>query len=173
MTAPAPLPAYEWDAVPAVNVVVHGRPAPKGSKDPVGFRRGKNGRLVTVMAESSPYLDAWMDAVTLIVRQALARGRARKALGPVYAHVVFTMPKPKTAPKRKRTYPAVYPDVDKLARSTFDAITKATAWEDDSRVIEAHHVKTYPGEHPDALDKPGALIRLYTLAQPVPERNTA
>jgi Holliday junction resolvase RusA-like endonuclease len=163
MTAPGPLPAYDWDPVPAVAVTVHGRPAPKGSKDAVGTRRGKKGQLVTVMKESSPYLDAWMDAVTLITRQALACRRARKAVGPVFAHVVFTMPKPKSAPKRTRTYPAVFPDVDKLERATYDAITKAVAWEDDSRVIETHSVKAYPREHPEALDRPGAVIRLYTL----------
>lgn len=26
--------------------------------------------------------------------------------------------------------------------------------------------KTFPGEHPDALDQPGAIIRLYTLGDP-------
>jgi len=168
MTTPGPLPAYDWDPVPAVAVTVHGRPAPKGSKDPVGFRRGKNGRMVTVMKESSPYLDAWMAAVTLNVRQALARRRARPALGPVYAHVVFTMAKPTRAPKRKRTYPEAFPDLDKLERATYDAITKAVAWKDDAHVIENHNVKAYPREHPDALDKPGAVIRLYTL-RPEPD----
>jgi Holliday junction resolvase RusA-like endonuclease len=125
--------------------------------------------MVTVMKESSPYLEAWTAAVTLQVSQALACRRARKAVGPVYAHVVFTMPKPKSAPKTMRTYPDTYPDVDKLERATYDAITKALAWEDDGRVIENHNVKAYPREHPHALDKPGAVIRLYTLATPAPE----
>jgi Holliday junction resolvase RusA-like endonuclease len=73
------------------------------------------------------------------------------------------MPKPTSAPKRRRTYPAVSPDIDKLERSTYDAITQAQAWEDDGRVIENHNRKVYPGEHPEALDQPGAIIRLYTL----------
>lgn len=166
--APASLPAYDWDPVPAVAVTVHGRPAPKGSKDAVGYRRGKNGQMVTVMKESSPHLEAWMQAVELIVRQALARRRARKACGPVYVHCVFTMPKPKSAPKRRRTYPATFPDIDKLERATYDAITKALAWDDDGRVIENHSVKAYPREHPDALDRMGAVIRIYTL-KPEPE----
>jgi Holliday junction resolvase RusA-like endonuclease len=73
------------------------------------------------------------------------------------------MPKPVNAPKRRRTYPAVSPDIDKLERSTYDAISTAKAWEDDGRVIESHSRKVYPGEHPDALPEPGAIIRLYTL----------
>lgn len=167
MTEPAyPTGAYDWDPVPAVNLAVYARPAPKGSKDPVGFRRGKKGQQVPILKESSPYLEAWSGAVTLAVRSAIARRRARKALGPVYAHLVFTMPKPKSALKRTRTFPDSFPDIDKLERATYDAITKALAWEDDGRVLENHNVKAYPLEHPDALDKPGALIRLYTLAKP-------
>jgi Holliday junction resolvase RusA-like endonuclease len=61
--------------------------------------------------------------------------------------------------------------VDKLERATYDALTQALAWEDDGRVLENHSVKAYPGEHSHALDKPGVVIRLYTLAKPAPEQD--
>ena len=116
------------------------------------------------MRESSTKVKPWRDKVQTAVTAALHT--SAPLAGPVYAHITFTMPKPVRAPKRRRTYPAVTPDIDKLERSTYDAITKAAAWKDDGCVIESHARKVYPGEHPDALDQPGALIRLYTLGDP-------
>jgi hypothetical protein len=34
---------------------------------------------------------------------------------------------------------------------------------DDSQITELTIRKVYPGEHPEALSQPGAIIRLYTL----------
>ncbi|KPC69149.1 hypothetical protein ADL35_42055, partial [Streptomyces sp. NRRL WC-3753] len=70
--------------------------------------------------------------------------------------------------KRRRTWPTTRHsgDLDKLLRSTFDGIADAAAVVDDARIIRVTATKTYPGEHPLALDQPGALIRLYTLGDP-------
>ncbi|MGA4867509.1 RusA family crossover junction endodeoxyribonuclease [Streptomyces lavendulocolor] len=156
--------AYDWHPTPAITVVVHGLAGPQGSKTPVGWGRSrKTGRAIPLMRESSNKVKPWRDKVTDAIRQAITRGDAHPITGPVYAQITFTMPKPVNAPKRRRTYPAVSPDMDKLERSTYDAITAAKAWEDDGRVIESHTRKVYPGEHPDALTQPGAVIRLYTL----------
>jgi crossover junction endodeoxyribonuclease RusA len=82
--------------------------------------------------------------------------------------MVFTLPKPSSAPKRTRTWPMRYPDLSKLLRSTEDALTTAGVWADDARVIEYRHLaKVYPGEHPDALDAPGAVIRVWRLNEAV------
>ncbi|CAM5722778.1 hypothetical protein SANTM175S_11049 [Streptomyces antimycoticus] len=115
------------------------------------------------MKESSAKVKPWRDKVSGAITAAILRGDAKPLSGAVYAEITFTMPKPTNAPKRRRTYPAVSPDIDKLERSTYDAISTAKASEDDGRVIESHSRKVYPGEHPDALDQPGAIIRLYAL----------
>jgi Holliday junction resolvase RusA-like endonuclease len=169
LTAPAVIDhtsAYRWNPTPALVVAVHGLAGPQGSKTAVGYGRSrKTGRNIPLMRESSAKVKPWREKVQAAIEQAIARGEAHPVTGPVYAHITFTLPKPVSAPKRRRTYPAVTPDVDKLERSTYDAITKARAWEDDGRVIENHNRKVYPGEHPDALAVPGAVIRLYTLGE--------
>lgn len=156
--------AYDWDPVPSVVVAVHGLAGPQGSKTAVGYGRSrKTGRLIPLMRESSAKVKPWREKVQDAIEAAIARGEAHPITGPARADITFTLPKPVNAPKRRRTYPAVTPDIDKLERSTYDAITKARAWKDDGAVIENHNRKVYPGEHPDALAVPGAVIRLYTL----------
>jgi Holliday junction resolvase RusA-like endonuclease len=164
ITAPALPEAYEWETEPSLTIAVHGFPGPQGSKSPVGWGRSrKTGKAIPLMRESSKKVKPWREKVTYAITAAILRGDAQALAGPVRADVTFTMPKPLNAPKRRRTYPAVSPDIDKLERSTFDAISAAKAWEDDGRVIESHSRKVYPGEHPEALSEPGAIIRLYTL----------
>ncbi|CAM5507278.1 MULTISPECIES: RusA family crossover junction endodeoxyribonuclease [Streptomyces] len=158
------LDPYPWCPEPALTVTVYGIAGPQGSKSPVGWGLSrKTGKNIPLMKESSAKVKPWRDKVSGAITAAILRGDAKPLSGAVYAEITFTMPKPTNAPKRRRTYPAVSPDIDKLERSTYDAISTAKAWEDDGRVIESHSRKVYPGEHPDALDQPGAIIRLYAL----------
>jgi Holliday junction resolvase RusA-like endonuclease len=162
--APDHTSAYEWHATPTLTVAVYGLPGPQGSKTPVGWGRSrKTGKAIPLMRESSKKVKPWREKVHDAITAAILRGDAQRLAGPVRADITFTMPKPVNAPKRRRTYPAVSPDIDKLERSTYDAISSAKAWEDDGRVIESHTRKVYPGEHPEALPEPGAIIRLYIL----------
>jgi len=152
-----------------LTVVVHGRPAPQGSKRYAGHRlNAASGRVSAVLVEQSKRVKPWRALVTTATRQAIGdiQALAFPPLdGPLEAEIVFTVLKPATAPKRKRTWPITRHsgDVDKLIRSTFDGIADAAAVVDDSRIIRVTATKAYPGEHPDALDQPGAIIRLYTL----------
>lgn len=143
-------------ARPAVELRVSGTPGPQGSKKATG-RMGQRVRLV----ESSAKVKPWRDAV---VAAALAQGHRPGTPtldGPLIASFVFTLRKPTSAPKRRRTWPAVYPDVSKLLRSTEDALTSAGVWADDARLVEVLRLaKVYPGEDVDALDQPGVLIRI-------------
>jgi len=111
----------------------------------------------------------WREAVKWAAIEALNRSyQAQVALspevsmvsGPVSVCMVFTLPKPKSAPKKRRTWPDRTPDLSKLVRSTEDALTSAGVWEDDARVIRCEASKVYPGEGTDALHIPGAVIRI-------------
>lgn len=142
----------------AFTVTVYGTPAPQGSKRHVG-----NG----VMVESSKAVAPWREAVKLA---ALYERGGTAPWSPTLdealrAEVVFTVRKPTSAPKRRRTWPDRHPDIDKMLRATFDALTDAGAVRDDGRFVEVVAVKCYPGEHPDALDSPGCVIRLYRLTE--------
>lgn len=81
--------------------------------------------------------------------------------GPLTVDLVLTVSKPKSAPKTRRTWPVTRTsgDWDHLGRAIGDALT-GVIWCDDSQVIDGRVRKVYPGEHPDALDAPGALIRV-------------
>lgn len=138
-----------------MTIIVHGEPGPQGSKRFVG--RG-------IMIESSPKVKPWREAVKWAALVAMGKtellpGKPQIEMikGPVTCRIVFTMKRPPTAPK-SRKYPANAPDIDKLTRSTFDALTQAGVWEDDGRVVDQHSIKVFPGSHPHALDVPGAVI---------------
>lgn len=156
-----------------LTVVVHGRPAPQGSKKYAGHRRNSaSGRISAVLVEQSKRVKPWRALVTAATRQAMTAGHIGSIPvhfppldGPLEAEIVFTVRKPASAPKRRRTWPVTRDsgDLDKLLRSTFDGIADADAVVDDSRIIAVTACKTFPSEHPEALDQPGAIIRLYTL----------
>lgn len=133
--------------------VVYGTPAPQGSKRHVG--RG-------IMVESSAKVKPWREAVKTVALFEYPPSMAM--VGPVGVTVVFTLAKPASAPKTRITYPAKRPDLDKLIRSTFDALGEAGVWKDDAQVIWVNASKVYPGEGEDALDVPGARIWVTQVA---------
>lgn len=140
-------------------VVVYGSPAPQGSKKFVG--RTKDGR--GIMAESSKKVRPWRQDVKAA---ATAVRNGQPAMdGPLVVRMVFTVPKPASAPKRSRTWPCKKPDVSKLARSTEDALVDAGLIADDARIVEyARLAKVYPGEDPEALEVPGVRIVVEQMA---------
>jgi Holliday junction resolvase RusA-like endonuclease len=136
--------------VTAIGFHVVGTPAPQGSKRHVG-----NG----VMVESSKKVKPWRQDV---VAAALLHRPAVPLDGPLFAYMVFTLPKPKSAVK-SRTAPDRTPDLSKLLRSTEDALTTAGLWADDARVVEyLRAAKVWWGHDSDALPVPGALIAVGT-----------
>lgn len=149
-----------------IEIVVYGMPAPQGSKKFVGTTKEGRGLLV----ESSKKVKPWRMDVKAAA-EAIRERLPATLDGPLVVSMVFTMPKPSTAPKRRRTWPDRKPDVSKLARSTEDALSDAGLWADDARVVEYSRLaKVFPGEDPDALASPGARIRVWAVEQPVPEQ---
>lgn len=132
-------------------ITVHGEPAPQGSKRHVG-----GGRMV----ESSAKVKPWREAVKYTALDT----HPEVLDGPLCVEVTFTLRKPASAPKRRTTWPQRKPDLDKLLRSTFDALSDAGVWVDDAQVVEVTARKVYPDEGVDALSHPGALIRIWPVA---------
>lgn len=138
-----------------MNIIAYGNPAPQGSKKHVG-----GGRMV----ESSKKVAPWRESVKWAAIS--AKGLAHKPFdGPLAVTVTFTLPKPASAPKTRVTFPQRKPDLDKLIRAVFDALTDAGVWVDDSRVVAVAASKVYPGKAVDALQSPGAVIRIREVAQ--------
>lgn len=162
-------------APPALAITVLGRPAPQGSKKYAGHRiNAASGRRSAVLVEQSKRVKPWRALVTAAAREAMVAAAIGSVPvhqppldGPLAVDVVFTVLKPASAPKRRRTWPITRHsgDLDKLLRSTFDGIADAQAIADDSRIVRVTATKTFPGEDPAALDQPGAVIRIWNLAQ--------
>ncbi|MDR3083698.1 MAG: RusA family crossover junction endodeoxyribonuclease [Streptomyces sp.] len=161
-----------------LTIVVHGDPAPQGSKRYAGHRlNARSGRVSALLLEQSKRVKPWRERVHAAAIAAIRDFDDWKPLdGPIAADMAFTVrTKPESRPvwwpkdirwsKTLHWRPASSPDLSKLARSTEDALTTARAWKDDARLVEYGHLaKYYAGDpHPEALPEPGAIIRLYTL----------
>ena len=152
-----------------LTITAYGDPGPQGSKRHVGGGR---------MLESSALVKPWRDVVAWRAIEARAKLRGWTRLtGPVVLSLVFTLPRPKdhfgtgrnagvlrtSAPAR----PDVRPDLDKLARSTLDALKTGGIYRDDGQVVEfcrlAKFYSTDHGQVLDVLDVPGCVIRVWAL----------
>lgn len=89
--------------------------------------------------------------------------------GPVKVTLLFALPKPASAPKRRRVWPVGKRsgDLDKLTRAVLDALTQAAIVRDDSQVVDLRAIKDYPG--PDvALHVPGVVVAVYRVEDEMP-----
>lgn len=118
----------------SIEVFVHGRPAPQGSKRHVG-----HGRLI----ESSPHLALWRRRVALVCQES-TDGLTPP---PVGVSLRFVLPRPQRTAQGASPPAVKRPDVDKLARAVLDALT-GVYFRDDSEVTDLHATKRIaePGE---------------------------
>jgi crossover junction endodeoxyribonuclease RusA len=165
-------------------VIVRDRPVPQGSKIAVVSRTTKR---AFVKDDNEKGLKGWRRNVAGAVRLARDVTPVIAPLdGPVVLAITFTVPRPLSTPKRKPAWPWRKPDLDKLLRSTFDALKEGGAYTDDARVVELlRAAKFYPqlgalapavtgdakymlglaGTALDVLDTPGAVIRIAHLTE--------
>jgi Holliday junction resolvase RusA-like endonuclease len=142
-----------------MRIIVYGNPAPQGSKKFVGVAKA-TGRGILV--ESSKRVKPWRQDVKAAA--IAARNGAAPLDGPLVVRMVFTLPKPASAPKRRRTYAMRKPDLSKLVRSTEDALADAGVIADDARIVEYERVaKVFPGEDPESLEACGVRIEIRSL----------
>jgi len=139
---------------------VPGVPAAKGSMRAWIHPNKQNGKLRAMLAPSnSKDLAQWVNIVRMSVSTRWAFGVHR---GPVALDITYVMPRPNahfgtgrnegvlkgSAPE----VPTRKPDIDKLERAIFDALT-GTVYHDDAQIVECSHRKRY-GE------KPGVHIKI-------------
>jgi Holliday junction resolvase RusA-like endonuclease len=163
-----------------VSFTVRGVPVPQGSKRALVHR--STGRAVVIEQGGQRHKD-WRQDVKAAAREAMGpvvtqitmantMGRFSGMLtGPVGVSICFTVPKPKSAPKTRRTWPDKRPDLDKLVRAVLDAITGEVI-ADDAQVVQLLASKVYPGEDTPGdvvkglgLDWPGAAIHVYQISE--------
>jgi crossover junction endodeoxyribonuclease RusA len=120
---------------------VPGVPAPQGS----GTARssGRKHWVDTGAHDPKKPLGQWRALVSLAAHQAMA-GRPPIA-GPVVVAAIFTMPRPKSYPK-KRWAATSKPDKDKLERAMLDSMSKIV-FVDDSQVVSSRTSKVLEGDY--------------------------
>lgn len=84
-------------------------------------------------------LHSWRDDIRAA---AIAAGVEYIEKGPVWVHAEFILPRPKNVPKDRCGRPTTAPDLDKLLRSCFDALS-GVAYRDDAQVSDAGVSKHY------------------------------
>lgn len=114
-----------------IALFVHGIPVQQGSMVP-GRVVYVNGKPRSTMHSHNPVeLKRWRTLIADTIRRT-----GHEQIGPyVEAHLSFYLPKPKTT--KYPEYPAGTPDLDKLVRAAFDAITESGIVEDDARIVRA------------------------------------
>lgn len=116
-------------------VFVPGSPAAKGNIRYLGQRGGR-----AILTDATKNLKPWDSRVRSALLDDENQPKARFD-GPVHVGLEFVMPRPRSTPKRV-TPPAVKkPDLDKLQRAIFDAISSAGVWRDDSQVTSVTATK--------------------------------
>jgi Holliday junction resolvase RusA-like endonuclease len=116
---------------------VLGVPVPQGSKK--GYVVG--GRAVLV--ESNKALMPWRDSVAAAALEAHQGGPMEGAL---HCDLHFRMPRPKTA-RKSMVFHATRPDLDKLTRAVFDALTISGVIRDDAQIASLFVDKTLALQH--------------------------
>lgn len=144
-------------------IVVYGTPRPQGS---MRLHQAANGRTVARYA-STVY--EWRGLVTAAV---IEQWDAGMLAGAVQASLAFELARPRSHYGTGRnadelrpsapTYPAGMPDLDKLVRAVFDAVTDAgVVWSDDAQVVRLTGSKRYA----DGGSVPGVTITVGRCVQ--------
>ncbi len=139
-----------------IEFVVYGTPAPQGSKRFVGMKNGRG-----ILIESSKAVKPWREAVKAAALEFMHSSQCGKITGPIAVQMCFTIKKPTSAPKTRKTWPDKKPDLSKLVRSTEDALVDVGLIEDDARIVSCAAYKIFPGEDPLSLETPGTRIQIW------------
>jgi len=123
---------------------VLGRAAPAGSKR--AFAHAKTGKVMVMDANRNAA--PWKSQVAAAGHEAM--GGQCLLEGPLYVRMTFRVRRPKShygangdlKQRFEKAWPAVKPDVLKLARGVEDGLT-GVVWHDDAQIVEEFLTKTY------------------------------
>lgn len=132
-----------------INFFVPGIPVPKGSGRAIIHRHTKKAMY---LPDNEKTKDWQMDVRIIALRHKPSEVTRSKA---VRVHLTFYVPRPASVSYKKRRYPIVKPDIDKLSRTILDALN-GVAYVDDSQVVCLHTRKFY-GDNPGVV----VAVRLF------------
>lgn len=140
------------DDVTSLGFRVYGIPAPQGSKNSgVSSKTGKS----FVYEQSAKTLKPWREAITEAAIAARGNTPTRSDC-PIVVSIVFMMPRPVSISPKKRLWPHVSPDLDKMVRAVLDALQGAGVFKNDAQVVRIQAEKRYATD--EVQFSPGAWI---------------
>lgn len=131
-----------------------GIPAPQGSK--TAINRGGRTVLLEGKGPGRAAVKEWRRAVADAARIHLTIDGSSTLAEAVKVAVDFVFTRPPSVSVRKRPHHTVKPDLDKLARSTLDALVEGGLLTGDQLVVDLHATKAYAAQG----NPPGAVIRI-------------
>lgn len=142
--------------------VLNATPAPQGSFFGKIVGGGTRGPLRAIVVPDHKATEPWRRAVRTAAETAIRAASWLPLNEALSVEIVFVLDRPKTA--AKRTWPSVRPDLDKLCRSTLDALTDLVI-ADDARVVRLVACKRYaePGQPCGARIRVTAMSDQLTL----------
>ena len=129
---------------------VRGVAAPQGSKTPGVRNDGKP----FLRDSNSVSLQAWRTAINFVLQ---GKWEGPPLEGPVKVKLAFGLLRPPSVSKKRRPWPTVKPDIDKLVRAVLDAMT-GICFRDDSQVVDLMATKEYDEES-------GVSIAVYPITE--------
>lgn len=159
-----------------MNLFVPGNPVPQGSKRAI-LRKGTN--IPIVLDSNRIGLAQWRSQIAAYAMEQKAKDGRDTFIGPVAVRLEFYLKRPQdhylpVNSKRERLelrpdaplYPPTTPDLDKLVRGVFDALTDADVWKDDAQVVKVVATKLHTDQHAEAGQRPGVLITVAPWGSP-------
>jgi Holliday junction resolvase RusA-like endonuclease len=126
---------------------VYGTPRPQGSTKTWTRRDPRTGEYKPAITHSNrDSLMQWRNDIRAAIQQRASQFREVLITGPVVVRGIFYLAKPPSVPK-KRVWPIVAPDVEKLARAVSDAL-EHTLIVNDAQVVGWIAWKCYTDTRP-------------------------
>lgn len=131
--------------VDMITFFVPGVPVPQGSMRAFVNRHTRR----AVVTSDNAGLKGWRNTVSTAA--ALAFSGPALLDQPVSVTLRFFLPRPASVKRNKRAFPVVKPDLDKLVRAVFDALT-GSVLVDDALICGATSYKSYADDHPAGVE---------------------
>ena len=133
----------------SLSLFIPGIPASKGSYRPITGRSRTTGKPVTRLIPMDKKERPWRDHVRDTILSHWTPTIPHDSY--VTVETTFYLPRPKTIPPTKRKHPTVKPDIDKLQRALYDAITETHIWHDDCQITDVTSHKRYADDTPTGV----------------------
>ena len=134
-----------------IEFTVEGRPAPKGSYSPMSRKSLRTGRTVTFLRPMSKYEHPWRKTIVKQIKKEHIIDDYGTLEVPLLVCLEFRLKRPKSVSILQRLFPIVKPDIDKITRATFDALTDSGLIKDDSYITQMMVKKRYDDHEPEGV----------------------